>query len=77
MANLSIRKLDEDVVAKLRIRAAQHGVSIEEEVRHIIEQAVSVPARLGDVALEFFGEDAGVEIELIRHAPHEPADMTS
>ncbi len=63
MANLSVRKLDENIVAKLRYRAAQHGVSMEEEVRRIIEQAVSVPARLGDVALEFFGEESGVELD--------------
>jgi len=77
MANLSVRKLDEDIVEKLRRRAAQHGVSMEEEVRRILEQAVSAPPRLGDVALELFGADAGVELEPIEHAPHEPVDLTS
>jgi plasmid stability protein len=32
MANLSIRKLDEDVFSRLRILASAHGVSMEEEV---------------------------------------------
>ena len=77
MANLSVRKLDENIVAKLRYRAAQHGVSMEEEVRRIIEQAVSVPARLGDVALEFFGEESGVELDPVPHAPHDPVDLSS
>ncbi len=77
MANLSVRRVDDDIVAKLRIRAARHGVSMEEEVRRMLEQAVSAPARLGDVALELFGEDAGVELELIERAPHEPVDLTS
>ena len=38
MANLSIRKLDDDVFLKLRILASQHGVSMEEEVRQILKK---------------------------------------
>jgi len=33
MASLTIRKLDDSVKAKLRVRAAEHGRSMEEEVR--------------------------------------------
>ena len=72
MANLSVRKLDDEVVNKLRQRAAQHGVSMEEEVRCIIMQAVSPPDRLGDMALQLFGADAGVELELDKPASHDP-----
>ena len=75
MANLSVRKLDDDVVNKLRQRAAQHGVSMEEEVRCIIMQAVSPPARLGDMALQLFGADAGIDLELDKPAPHEPTKL--
>ncbi len=77
MANLSIRKLDEDIVAKLRTRAAEHGVSMEEEVRRIIEQAVAAPTRLGDLALELFGENGGIELDLFEHPPHEPIDLSA
>ena len=31
MANISVRKLDNQVYNQLRIRAAEHGVSMEEE----------------------------------------------
>ena len=39
MASITIRNLDESVKARLRIRAAQHGRSMEEEARHILRDA--------------------------------------
>ena len=41
MPSLSVRRLDEDTLSRLRIRAAQHGVSMEEEARRILKDAVS------------------------------------
>jgi len=75
MANLSVRKLDEDVFSKIRLRAAAHGVSMEEEVRQILKQAVTTPIKLGDMALQLFGETQGVELELSEYTPHEPLDL--
>ena len=75
MANLSVGKLDEDVFSKLRLRAATHGVSMEEEVRQILKQAVTNPIKLGDMALQLFGETQGVELELSEHTLHEPLDL--
>lgn len=72
MANLSIRKLDEDTITRLRIRAAHHRISMEEEARRILRQAVTTPKRLGDLSVQFFGSEFGVELELPQHAPHEP-----
>jgi antitoxin FitA len=43
MASITIRKLDDAVKVKLRIRAAQHGRSMEEEAREIINKAVAKP----------------------------------
>jgi plasmid stability protein len=77
MANLSVRRLDEETLDLLRARAARHGVSMEEEVKRIIRQAVVTPANLGDLALEFFGESHGATIELPERVPHEPADLDS
>lgn len=39
MASLTIRQLDDDIKAKLRIRAAQHGRSMEAEARLILAAA--------------------------------------
>lgn len=40
MASITIRKLDDQVKLKLRIRAAEHGRSMEEEAREILSSAI-------------------------------------
>lgn len=40
MAALSIRNLDDRVHERLRVRAAEHGQSMEAEIRSILEEAV-------------------------------------
>jgi plasmid stability protein len=40
MANLTIRNLDEATKQALRVRAAEHGVSMEEEARRILKAAL-------------------------------------
>jgi antitoxin FitA len=60
------------VKARLRIRAAHHGRSMEEEARHILREAVRyqpVPSNLADLAEALFGSD-GVELE-----PHPPVQV--
>lgn len=44
MAKLNIRNLPDEVHAKLRIRAAQAGRSMEAEARHILTMAVLTEA---------------------------------
>jgi len=41
MADLSVRRLDDDVVATLRIKAAEAGISLEEHIRRILRQAAN------------------------------------
>ncbi|WP_163269245.1 FitA-like ribbon-helix-helix domain-containing protein [Chelativorans alearense] len=38
--NLHVRNLDDDLIAKLKIRAARHGRSAEAEHREILRQAL-------------------------------------
>lgn len=57
------------------MRAATHGVSMEEEVRQILKQAVTSPVKLGDMAVQLFGEHHGIELELPEHTPHEPLEL--
>lgn len=40
MATLTVRNLDEDVVRRLRIRAAEHGRSAEAEHRELLRLAL-------------------------------------
>ena len=75
MASLSVRKIDDAVYERLRLRAARHGVSMEEEARRIIRRAVAVPERLGQLAVECFGPDHGVELELSPREPHRPLGL--
>ena len=72
MGNLSVRKLDDETMERLRIRAAEHGISMEEEARQIISQAVSAPGKLGDLAVALFGQTHGVHLELMDRTAHEP-----
>ena len=45
MAQLVVRRLDDDVKEKLQLRARRHGRSTEEEVREILRNAVRGEAR--------------------------------
>lgn len=75
MASLSVRKIDDQVYDKLKARAADHGVSMEEEVRRILQRAVAAPERLGELALRLFGPVHGVDLELPPREKHEPPDL--
>jgi plasmid stability protein len=46
MASLTIRNFDDDLKALLRLEAARHGCSMEQEARDILRRAVSsnIPA---------------------------------
>jgi plasmid stability protein len=41
MAMLTVRNLSDEIHRALRVRAAQHGQSMEAEVREILEAAIS------------------------------------
>lgn len=75
MASLSVRKLDEETLSRLRIRAAEHGVSMEEEARRILKEAVSAPHQLGDLALQIFGPEHGVDLQLPERRSHKPHEL--
>ena len=46
MAMLTVRNLPDEVHRALRVRAAQHGHSMESEVREILESVVSPQGRV-------------------------------
>jgi antitoxin FitA len=77
MASLSVRKLDKEAYEQLRIRAAKHGVSMEEEARQIIYQAVSAPEQISKVFQKYFGPKNGINLETSnQRKPHEPMDFS-
>jgi len=76
MATLTIRNVDDAIKQALRIRAAQHGVSMEEEARRILRDAltrVSQPQALGQRLKQRFTEVADADFQLPpRHLPRTP-----
>ena len=75
MASLSIRQLDKRAYELLRVRAAKHGLSMEEEVRQIIYHAVSAPDQISRIFQKYFGHDNGIDLEISDRKPHEPLDF--
>ena len=47
MPSITIRRLDEQVKARLRIRAARHGRSMEEEAREILKAGLAAEPASG------------------------------
>lgn len=72
MPSLSVRNLDESIYHRLRVRAANHGISMEEEVRRIILQAVTAPEKMSAVFEKNFGAKNGVELKIARRKRHSP-----
>ena len=76
MPSLSVRKIDEDTMCLLRIQAAKHGASMEEEVRQILKRAVSTPESLGDLAVKLFSPAYGDEdLTLQERGTHDPVSF--
>jgi plasmid stability protein len=77
MASITIRNLDEQTKAQLRVRAAHHGRSMEEEARNILREAVSGGAvtrrNLAEAIRQRFEPFGGCDIELpTREAMRKP-----
>ena len=80
MASITIRDIDERFKARLRVQAAHHGRSVEEEARDILRTALSTGrSRKGSLVacirarIEPLG---GVELEIApREAIREPVNL--
>ncbi len=73
MPSISVRKIDEETLGRLRIQAAKHGHSMEEEVRQIIKRSVSTPEQLGDLAIKLFSAAYnGDELHIPERETHNP-----
>ncbi len=72
MGSLIVRRLDKETLDRLGVRTAEHGLSMEEDARRIVADAVAAPRQLGDMAVSLFGAACGVEPEPSARPPHEP-----
>ncbi len=81
MASITIRNLDDSLKARLRVRAAERGHSMEEEAREIIRCELSdQPGKTRNLAVAIrrrFVDLGGVELpEVERDLPREPLDFS-
>lgn len=78
MATVTVRQLDEETKALLRIRAAQHGHSMEQEARDILQAALAPPPpdHWLDQINRIFGNENGVEPEELLIPPRELGPLT-
>ena len=80
MASMTIRDLDEHLKARLRLRAARHGRSMEEEARDILRTALAVRGGSGRALVRSIrmriAPLGGVELEIAPREPmREPPDL--
>ena len=67
MAALTVRGLDDETKARLRVRAAQNGRSMEAEVRAILQDSLSEQSTFGGLGTrihERFTAEGGVDLDL-------------
>lgn len=79
MASITIRRLDDSVKKRLRLRAAQHGTSMEDEARRILRTALAdqeaAAPNLAQAIRNRFEPLGGVELRLPPRQPmREPPD---
>lgn len=79
MATITVRNLNEETKKKIRLLAARHGHSMEEEVRRILDRTVNQDedTGLGTFISEQFKEIGGVELEIHPRSPVRAAPSLS
>lgn len=81
MATLTIRGIPESLRRSLRLRAARHGRSMEEEVRQLLREAIvreRADRGLGSRITSRFARAGGVELPKIRRAvPRTPPGFST
>lgn len=80
MAAMTIRNIDDALKARLRVRAARQGRSMEEEAREILRAALCCEQTdsgdLGAAIRARFASVGGVELEALARDPiREPSEL--
>ncbi len=72
MASLTIRNLEDNLKADLRLRAARHGLSMEEEARQILRQVLAPAMPAGSLARRIHERFAGLDAESLPIPARQP-----
>lgn len=76
MASLTIRNIEDEVKASLRLRAAKHGRSMEEEARRILRRSLvqeRAATGLGSRIAGRFAAQGGVELPAVSRSLPRPS----
>lgn len=80
MSMLTIRNIEESLKSELRITAAKQGVSMEEQARIILREALIPEKRkkgLGRKIHQYFADVGGIELELPKRSlPRQAPDFS-
>lgn len=77
MPTMTVRNLPDDVHRRIKLYAAEHGISAEAAARRILDEATRPADRLGDVVVAFARARKADFPEMLRdRAPIEPADFS-
>jgi plasmid stability protein len=81
MASMTIRNIDEALKRRLRMQAAEHGRSMEEEARDILRAALSTetprPTNIAASIRARFAPLGGIDLALESREPmREPVDLS-
>ena len=76
MASLRVRRLDGEVIRRLKLRAQRDGLSLEETVHRILADAVVDVEPAGDMIRRIIGDDA-TDLDLPAREIDGPIDFTS
>ena len=76
MANLSIRRLDDEVYRWLKVQARIQSTSMAEVVRRLLRDAYLGPRPMGTVIREIMGRN-GVDLEIPPREVEEPIAFPS
>jgi len=77
MATMTVRNLPDDVHRRIRLYAAEHGLSAEAAARQLLDKATRPAERLGDVVTAFARARAVDFPDTLRNqTPVEPADFS-
>ena len=77
MPTMTVRNLPKDVHRRIRLYAAEHGLSAEAAARRLLDEATRPTERLGDVVTAFARARHADFPDVPRNpAPIEPADFS-
>lgn len=66
MATMTVRNLSDDVHRRIRIFAAERGISVEAATRFLLDEATKPKEKLGDAVSSYAREKGAVSLEIER-----------